>query len=375
MQSSVLAKARADAAEIAALLEVSLPVPADTPVDPARLAARMAEIDVTNSATILRFGAKAQEELQEISRSMLAGVRAKDAGPAGEALSSMVTTLRGFTITAADGRSRPTFFERLFGRMTPIAKLLARFETVRGRIDAITERLLTHEQTLMTDVAMLDRLYAAILGFHDELQIVIAAGTRKIEILDGVDIPAAEAAAKGASDEDGILPAERLRDLRAARDGLERRVHDLKLTRQVTMQALPSIRLIQENDKSLITKINSTLVNTIPLWETQIAQALTIERSMEAAQAVRQAADLANALVTANSKSLRAANAALRRETDRGIFDIEAVKTANADLIATIEDSLQITEAGRARRVEAERELVTLESTLKTALRDLPEPA
>ena len=163
------------------------------------------------------------------------------------------------------------------------------------------------------------------------------------------------------------MKAQELRDLRAARDDLERRVHDLKLTRQVTMQSLPSIRLVQENDKSLVTKINSTLVNTVPLWETQLAQAVTIQRSSEAA-AVKDANDLTNELLTANAENLRQANAAIRNEIERGVFDIAAIKAANDNLIATIHESLEIADEGKRRRAEAEKELASMTTELRGAL-------
>jgi uncharacterized protein YaaN involved in tellurite resistance len=156
--------------------------------------------------------------------------------------------------------------------------------------------------------------------------------------------------------------------MRAARDDLERRVHDLKLTRQVTMQSLPSIRLVQENDKSLVNKINSTLVNTVPLWETQLAQAVTIQRSREAAEAVRAANDLTNELLTANADNLRDANRIVRTEMERGVFDIDAVKKANATLVATIEDSLAIADEGKTRRANAELELKKMEAELRDTL-------
>jgi uncharacterized protein YaaN involved in tellurite resistance len=165
-----------------------------------------------------------------------------------------------------------------------------------------------------------------------------------------------------------IMQAQELRDLRSARDDLERRVHDLKLTRQVTMQSLPSIRLVQENDKSLVTKINSTLVNTVPLWETQLAQAVTIQRSTEAAKAVREANDLTNELLTANAANLRTANKLVREEMERGVFDIEAVKQANADLIATIQESLEIADEGKASRAAAEAEMIKMEAELRDTL-------
>ncbi|MDP1575745.1 MAG: toxic anion resistance protein, partial [Cypionkella sp.] len=152
------------------------------------------------------------------------------------------------------------------------------------------------------------------------------------------------------------------------RDDLERRVHDLKLTRQVTMQSLPSIRLVQENDKSLVGKINSTLMNTVPLWETQLAQAVTIQRSKEAAVAIKDANDLTNELLTANATNLQDANKIVRTEMERGVFDIEAVRQANATLVATIEESLAIADEGKARRAAAEIELVKMEAELRDTL-------
>jgi uncharacterized protein YaaN involved in tellurite resistance len=162
-----------------------------------------------------------------------------------------------------------------------------------------------------------------------------------------------------------VMEAQELRDLRAARDDLERRVHDLRLTRQVTMQSLPSIRLVQENDKALVTKINSTLVNTVPLWETQLAQAVTIRRSKEAAGAVREANDLTNDLLRGNAETLRQANREIRQQIERGVFDVEAVRAANDNLIGTIEETLTIADEARARRSTAETELRQMEAELR----------
>jgi uncharacterized protein YaaN involved in tellurite resistance len=178
-------------------------------------------------------------------------------------------------------------------------------------------------------------------------------------------IPAAVAAAEVPGDD---LALEKLRNLRAARDELERRIFDLRLTRQVAMQALPSIRLIQENDKALSAKIHSVLANTVPLWRTQLAQALAIQRMRDAGQAVKQATDLTNTLLTANAETLRRGNQEARTELERGVFDIEAIKQANATLVATIEDSLRIADEGRARRAEATRELTKAEEELRQAL-------
>jgi uncharacterized protein YaaN involved in tellurite resistance len=271
-------------------------------------------------------------------------------------------------VSERDVRRERSWWEKLLGRAAPFAKFTARFEQVQGQIDKITDDLLAHEHTLLKDIKSLDMLYEKTLAFYDELALYIAAGEAKLKDIDTNDIPAAEAAVQAAPENDQVMKAQELRDLRAARDDLERRVHDLKLTRQVTMQSLPSIRLVQENDKSLVTKINSTLVNTVPLWETQLAQAVTIQRSAEAAAAVRDANDLTNELLTANAKNLRESNKMIRQEMERGVFDIEAVKQANADLIGTIQESLQIADEGKAKRAKAEEELKKMEADLRDTL-------
>ena len=323
---------------------------------------------MTNTGSIIAFGSRAQTELQVISQSMLQGVRNKDVGPAGDSLRSMVSTIRGFSVSELDVRRERSWWEKLLGRAAPMAKFVARFEDIQGQIDKITDDLLKHEHVLLKDIESLDILYEKTLDFYDELALYIAAGEEKLKELDSTTIPSKEAEVAAASEEQGIIKAQELRDLRAARDDLERRVHDLKLTRQVTMQSLPSIRLVQENDKSLVTKINSTLVNTVPLWETQLAQAVTIQRSAEAATAVREANDLTNELLTANANNLRDANKIVRTEMERGVFDIEAVKQANATLIATINESLEIADEGKRKRAAAEAELQTMEAELKATL-------
>jgi len=283
---------------------------------------RIDEIDMTDTGSIIGFGCAAQEELQVISQSMLQGVKNKDVGPAGNSPRDMVTTIRGFSISELDLNRKQSWWEKLIGRAAPIAKFTAQFEEVQSQIDKITEDLLNHETVLLKDIKSLDLLYDKTLDFYDELALYIAAGEEKLRDLDANIIPAKEAAVQAAPEAEQVMQAQELRDLRAARDDLERRVHDLKLTRQVTMQSLPSIRLVQENDKSLVTKINSTLVNTVPLWENQLAQAVTIQRSADAAAAVRDANDLTNELLTSNAANLRESNKMIREEMERGVFDI-----------------------------------------------------
>lgn len=340
---------------------------ADEPVS-AEIRKRMDEIDMGNTNSIVSFGSSAQAELQEISQAMLADVRNKDVGPAGDSLRSIVTTIRGFSVSELDVRRERSWWEKLLGRAAPFAKFTAQYEEVQGQIDRITDNLLSHEHTLLKDIKSLDLLYEKTLGFYDELALYIAAGEEKLTELDSHDIPEKEAEVRAAPEDEQVMKAQELRDMRAARDDLERRVHDLKLTRQVTMQSLPSIRLVQENDKSLVTKINSTLVNTVPLWETQLAQAVTIQRSAEAATAVRDANDLTNELLTSNAANLRQSNKMIREEMERGVFDIEAVKKANADLIGTINESLAIADEGKAKRAAAEQELQKMEAELRDTL-------
>ncbi|MDP5217961.1 toxic anion resistance protein [Ruegeria sp. 2205SS24-7] len=376
MSDTVRKKAEEATAIVDEVTAITLPEPqnavvpleeADEPVK-AEIRQRMDEINMDDTNSIVSFGSGAQAELQEISQAMLADVRNKDVGPAGDSLRNIVTTIRGFSVSELDVRREASWWEKLLGRAAPFAKFTARFEEVQGQIDKITDDLLGHEHTLLKDIKSLDLLYDKTLGFYDELALYIAAGEEKLTELDSTEIPEKEAAVEAAPEEEQVMKAQELRDLRAARDDLERRVHDLKLTRQVTMQSLPSIRLVQENDKSLVTKINSTLVNTVPLWETQLAQAVTIQRSAEAAAAVRDANDLTNELLTANAANLRESNKMIRQEMERGVFDIEAVKQANADLIGTINESLQIADEGKAKRAAAEEELKKMETELRDTL-------
>ncbi len=376
MTEDVRQKAETSLKEVEAVTAVLLPevkgelivVNQADAAEKAAIDSAMGELDMGNTQSIIRFGSKAQAELQVISQEMLAGVRNKDTGPAGDALRNMVTSIRGFSSSELDPNRQLSWWEKLLGRAKPVAMFMAKYEEVQDQIDKITEELLEHETVLLKDIKSLDKLYEKTLDFYHQLAIYIAAGEEKIKVLDTVDIPAMAKIVEEAPEGDGVIRAQELRDLRAARDDLERRVHDLKLTRQVTMQSLPSIRLVQENDKSLVTKINSTLVNTVPLWETQLAQSVTISRSRDAAKAVHEANNLTNELLKSNAANLKMANKEIREEIERGIFDIDAIKQANADLIETIEDSLRIADEGKAKRVEAEKELQAMEAELKTTL-------
>ena len=335
------------------------------PAQRAEIDRALAEIDLADSSSILFFGTSAQGEVTSVADEMLEGVRNKDSGPAGAALNEMVSTLRGFAIEDLDPNKKPGFLARLFGKAKPIAKVLQQYEQVRTQIDAISNRLDGHTSTLMKDVGMLDRLYDKTLSYFHSLATYIAAGEECLRRLDTEQLPALQKDADASPD---VLKAQALRDLRAKRDDLERRVHDLKLTRQVTMQSLPSIRLVQENDKALVAKIGSTMANTIPLWRQQLAMAVTIARSAEAGDTLKRATDLTNDLLTANADTLRSSTQTIRTQVERGVVDIAAVKKANDALIATIDDALRIADDGKRQRIEAEKQLVACEAELKQAL-------
>jgi uncharacterized protein YaaN involved in tellurite resistance len=339
-------------------------LPAPLPEEQEVLEAAMAEIDVTDRNSVIYFGTAAQEKLDEISNRMLDGVKSQDTGAAGNALNNMVAKIRGFNMDELNPNRTLSWWEKLIGRAKPLAVFLQQYEEVRDHIDVISNDLEKHKSTLMTDVVSLEKLYDANLDYFHKLELYILAGDRKIEEFNTIILPEYEEVAADGE----MLAVQNLKDMRGFRDDLERRVHDLRLSRQVAMQALPSIRLIQENDKSLINKISSTLVNTVPLWRNQLAQTVTIFRSHDAANAIKDATDLTNDLLEKNAEGLREANAEVRRQMERGVFDIESIKKANQTLIATLNDSLQIAEEGKAARKKALVELEETEAKLKEAL-------
>ncbi len=346
--------------ELTSDLQIRLEGPVEQQVEQA-----LRELDVTDTNSIIFFGSKAQQQLTTISDTMLENVRTKDVGPAGDALNNMVQKLRELDLGDINPAEKPGFFSRIFGVKTEVQKYLDKYEDVRGQIDTISNELEQHKTRMLTDIVKLDKLYAANLDYFRTLEVYIAAGRAKLKELDERIIPTMAAKVDSAED---VIEAQKLRDLRAARDDLERRVHDLLLTRQVTMQALPSIRLVQENDKSLVTKINSTIANTVPLWRQQLAQAVTIYRMGEAANSVKAASDLTNELLRNNAENLQQANAVVRRQVERGVFDIETVKEANTRLVATINESLQIADEGKRKRAEAEQQLKACEAELRRTL-------
>lgn len=321
------------------------------------------QLDIADPGSILRFGQEAQNRATSAADAMLEGARNREAGEAGTTLASMLSTLRGFDVGSLG--EKPGLFARIFQRAaSETHAVVARYEDIRGQVETVGDRLDTHRTKLLEDVEKLERLYGATLDWFHALGDHIAAGETVLARVDAEGVPAMVKQVEGGD----AVAAQKLRDLRSARDELDRRVHDLRLTRQVAMQALPSIRLIQENDKALAAKIQSVIANTVPLWRQQLAQALAIGRMREAGRTLKEATDLTNELLTANAERLRQGNVEARTQLERGVFDIAAVKQANAALVATIEDSLRIAEEAQAGRTTAAKELEAAEAEIRRAL-------
>ena len=344
--------------------DVNANLPAPLPEEQSQLEKALSELDFNDRNSIIYFGASAQEELDDISNRMIDGVKNKDTGAAGAVLNEMVAAIKGFDIEELNPNKSLPWYKKLFGGVKPLTKFMQGYEEVRDQIDMISNHLEDHKSTLMTDVISLDKLYEANLAYFRKLELYIEAGEiKKTELIETI-MPEYEEKAKSSE----MMAIQELKEVRAFSDDLERRVHDLRLSRQVAMQSLPSIRLIQENDKSLINKISSTLVNTVPLWRNQLAQTVTIFRSHESAKALKDANDLTNQLLEKNAEGLRDANYEVRTQMERGVFDIESIKVANNTLIETLNDSLKIANEGKEARVKALIELDKTEHELKEAL-------
>jgi len=339
-------------------------IPAPVPQEESIIDELAGKLDINDRSSVIYYGVEAQEKLDEISNKMLEGVKNKELGEAGDALNRMISAIRGFKIEELNPNKKLSWWEKMLGKSEPLANFIQSYEEVRDQLDAIAQELERHRSQLTKDVIALDRLYDANLDYFRKLELYIKAGEKKIKELEEKIIPEYEAKAQSGD----MLDVQNLKEIREFRDELERRVHDLRLSRQVAMQALPSIRLIQENDKALINKISSTLVNTVPLWRNQLAQTITIFRSHDAAKALKGATDLTNELLEKNAEGLREANKEVRTQIERGVFDIESIKKANNTLIETLNDSLKITEEGKKARVEAVEELQKAEQDLKNAL-------
>lgn len=339
-------------------------VPAVLPAEENKLQEVMKKLDLNDRNSIIYFGTEAQEKLDEISNRMIDGVQNKDLGAAGDSLNQIVASIRGFDIDELNPNKAVPWYKKLFGAPSSLVKFLEGYEEVRDQIDMVANDLEKHKSQLMKDVVSLDKLYEANLDYFRGLELYIKAGEEKLKTLDENIIPDYVKKAEGKE----MMEIQNLKEMRGFRDDLERKVFDLKLSRQVAMQSLPSIRLVQENDKSLINKITSTLVNTVPLWRNQLAQTITIFRSHDAAKSIKEASDLTNDLLEKNADGLREANQEVRTQMERGIYDIESIKKANNTLVETLNDSLKIAQDGKVAREKALVDLKDTEAKLKDAL-------
>lgn len=326
----------------------------------------MTKIDVRDTNSIISFGAEAQRELTNSADAMIQKVRGKDVGPVGDTLGNLMLQVRGLGIDNLAPGEKPSWFKTVILRqLHPIARFIQRYETVQHQIDSLVVVLESHKLGLMRDVGGLDKLYDASVSYFHQLELFIAAAEVKLKEMDEIVLPRLRAKAEESRD---MLDVQALRDMTARRDDLERRLHDLRLTRHVTLQSMPQIRLIQDVDKSLVNKIQSSILTTIPVWKSQIAMAITLWNQRKALETQRAVTDTTNEMLRKNAELLRMGSAEARKEVERGIFDIETVKKVNDDLIATIQESIQITEEGKRKRAEAETEMQRLEGELKQAL-------
>ena len=323
------------------------------------------KIDVLNTEQVMNYGSAAQKNITEFSDAALNSVRTKDLGQVGDMLSDLVIELKGLNFEPEEKKG----FLGLFKKTSQnIASLKAQYDKAEVNVDKIVESLEKHEITLMKDISMMDKMYERNQEYLKELTMYILAGKIKIEHLRNVELPEVQAKAR----ESG-LPE----DAQAANDfanmigRFEKKIHDLELTRTISIQMSPQIRMIQNNDTLMAEKIRSSIVNTIPLWKSQMVMALSLHHSEQAMKAQREVTDVTNELLTKNAQALHQGSVSIAREAERGIVDLETLKKTNQELIATLDEVRQIQDDGRARRAQAEEELGRIEGELKQKLLDM----
>ena len=323
------------------------------------------QIDIMNTEQVLNYGAAAQKNIADFSSAALNTVRTKDLGAVGGMLSDLVVELKGFNYDPEEKKGFRGIFKRA---NNSIAALKAQYDKAEVNVDKITSELQKHEVTLLKDVNMLDSMYEKNQAYFKELSMYIIAGKLRAEELRATELPKLQAKAQ----ESG-LPE----DAQAANDfanmigRFEKRLHDLELTRMVSIQMSPQIRLVQNNDSLMAEKIQTSIVNTIPLWKSQMVLALSMEHSRQAMEAQREVSDLTNQLLKKNAEALHQGSVEVAKESERGVVDLETLKYTNQQLIDTLEEVRQIQEDGAARRREAETELGRIEGELKQKLLEL----
>ena len=345
--------------------EQKIPEPILTPEEQEMVTAFAATIDVENTAQILQYGAGTQKKMADFSDSALANVRAQDLGEVGDLIVSVVGELKGFD--AEEEKGFLSFFKKQTGKLE---LMKARYDKAEVSVNKICDALTQHQVRLLKDSAVLDQMYQQNLAYFKELTMYIMAGRQKLdEVRNGKLAQMEETARKTGLAED----VQAAKDLADKCERFEKKIYDLELTRAISIQTAPQIRMIQNNDNVMVEKIQTTLVNTIPLWKNQMVISLGIAHSTEAAKAQRQVNDVTNALLQANARKLHIASVETAKEAERGIVDIETLKKTNAELIQTLDDVMKIQSDGRTQRLNAEAEMAKMENDLKMKLLQIRE--
>ena len=338
-------------------------VPVLTPEEQKMVNDFAAKIDIENTNQILQYGAGTQKKMADFSDTALENVKTQDLGEIGELISNVVGELKDF-----DVQEEGKFFGFFRKQTSKIENLKNKYDKAQANVEKITDSLQQHQVRLMKDSAMLDKMYEQNLNYFKELTMYILAGKKKLEeTRNGKLAEMKNKAALSGLPED----AQAARDLDEKCSRFEKKLHDLELTRTIAMQTAPQIRLIQNNDTVMVEKIQTTIVNTIPLWKSQLVLALGIAHSAEAAQAQRQVTDITNELLRKNAETLHMATVETAKESERGIVDLETLQKTNADLIQTLDDVMRIQMEGRQKRQAAEMEMHRMEEELKRKLLEI----
>jgi uncharacterized protein YaaN involved in tellurite resistance len=321
------------------------------------------QIDLTDSAVILQYGAGTQKKMADFSETALENVRTKDLGEVGDLLSGVVTELKSF-----DEEEEKGFLGFFKKQGNKIQALKAKYAKAEANINTICKALESHQIQLLKDIALLDKMYELNLTYFKELTMYIIAGKKKLEeVRAGQLRELTEKAQRTGLAED----AQAAKDLGSMCERFEKKIHDLELTRMISIQTAPQIRLVQNNDTVMTEKIQSTLVNTIPLWKSQMVLALGVEHSAQAAKAQREVSDMTNELLRKNAEKLKVATTETAKESERGIVDIETLRATNETLISTLDEMIVIQEEGRRKRQEAETEIARMEQELKSKMLEI----
>lgn len=334
-----------------------------TPEEQKLVADFAARIDIENTNQILQYGAGTQKKMADFSDAALANVKTQELGEAGDLIAEVVGELRDFDATEEKGIFG--FFKKQSNKIEAMKNRYAKAEV---NVQKIVDSLQEHQIRLMKDSAMLDKMYQQNLNYYKELTMYILAGKKKLEEVRNGRLSQLETKAQISG---SAQDAQEAKDLDSKCNRFEKKLHDLELTRTISMQTAPQIRLVQNNDTTMVEKIQTTIVNTIPLWKSQMVLALGIAHSTEAANAQRKVTDLTNELLKKNAEALHMASVETAKESERGIVDIETLKKTNADLIQTLDDVMRIQKEGRIKRQQAEVEMQRMEAELKSKLLEI----